>query len=186
MEYKICEQCGAKLHVRTLKCPICNTLLTDASKIINEEISPVIEEINHTENNSSINQNYSSNIIGENIDVKIPSTEPSSEHTPEQPLAKDYVYKAEVYHSIEYTKPLSNMFKVILTAISMFPLTGQFIGTFLGIFFATHDDNDRKSFGTALIILSIVMFMVYTSFLMFYSDLVTSGELTNYINNFVK
>ena len=37
MEYKICENCGAKLHVRTLKCPICNVLLTDASKIINDE-----------------------------------------------------------------------------------------------------------------------------------------------------
>ena len=97
---------------------------------------------------------------------------------------KDYVYKAEVRHSLEYTKPLSNGLKVIITALSMMPIVGQFMGTFLGIFFSTYDDNDRNSFGKALIILSVIMFMLYGYSLMLSSELLSGGEFSNVINNF--
>ena len=56
MEQKVCENCGAKIHPRTVKCPICNILLTDASKIVDDEITP-------QEN------------IGENIDIQITDSE---------------------------------------------------------------------------------------------------------------
>lgn len=174
MEYKICENCDAKIHVRTAKCPICNAVLTDASKIINDE-------------------NLTTENIGENVDVQISDTETinnladnieTEQKKPED--VKDYVYKAEVRHSLEYTKPLSNGLKVFLTALSMLPLMGQFIGTFMGIFYATYDDNDRRSFGKALIFLSIIMFFFYTYSFMLSSEILNSGDLSNYLNNFVK
>ena len=184
MEHKICENCGAKLHVRTLKCPICNILLTDASQIINDEINTIntIEETNI-------------NNIGENIDIKISDTETinNNEENTVQNVdvetihpkeTKDYVYKAEVRHSLVYTTPLSNGLKVFITAFSMLPMIGQFIGTFLGIFFATYDDTDRKSFGRSLILLSIIMFVIYTYSLMLSSEILSSGEFQNYLNNF--
>ena len=174
MEYKICENCGAKLHTRTLKCPECAAILTEASKIVNDE-APISESDALTQN------------VGENIDIKISDSETinNNEHIPKGDV-KDYVYKAEVRHSLEYTHPLSNTLKVFLTAISMFPLIGQFLGTFLGIFFSTYDDNDRKSFGRALIFLSIIMFMFYSYSLMLSSQLLSNGEFTNYLNNFTK
>ena len=183
MEYKICENCGAKLHSRTMKCPICNILLTEASKITTDEVSSTSQ----------------SEIIGENIDIKISDSEIENntekndtiqdyaeniDQTSQQQDVKDYVYKAEVRHSLEYTNPLSNSFKVFLTAFSMIPLLGQFIGTFLGIFYSTYDDNDRKSFGKALIFLSIIMFMFYSYSLMISTEILKSGNLNNYLNNF--
>lgn len=178
MEQKICENCGAKLHVRTMKCPICNVVLTEASQIVNDEIQS--NDLEKTEK------------IGENIDIKISEEETvnnidqSSVESPKDSTnqQKDYIYKAEVRHSLEYTEPLSNFLKVILTAFSMMPILGQFLGTFFGIFFSTYDDNDRRSFGRALIFLSIIMFFFYTYSLMLSSELLTSGEFQNYLNNF--
>ncbi|MBE5812275.1 MAG: hypothetical protein E7314_01295 [Clostridiales bacterium] len=186
MEYKICENCGAKLHSRTLKCPECNTLLTDASQIVNDTTN-----IENT-NTETINQT-----LGENIDVKISDTESIIEQNPENisqedtkksspENVKDYVYKAEVRHSLEYTNQLSNSLKVFLTALSTIPLFGQFIGTFFGIFFLTYDDNDRKTFGKALLILSIIIFIFYFYNLVLVSQMISSGNINNYLNNFVK
>lgn len=174
MEQKICENCGAKIHVRTAKCPICSAIITEASQIVNDEVE-----------NTPIEEN-----IGQNIDVQISDNQESNDiiqnntTTENKNDVKDYVYKAEVRHSLEYTQPLSNAFKVILTAISTVPLIGQFIGTFLGIFFSTYDDNDRKSFGRALLFLSVIMFLFYLYSLTMSADLLTSGEFQNYFNNF--
>ena len=174
MEYKICENCSEKLHVRTQKCPFCNTILTEKSKIVKE----VIEEVNKPEdisqNTSEINDSEAKNIVSidENIDD---NTLPNKE-------VKDYVYKAEVRHSLEYTHLMPNSLKVFLTAISMIPVIGQIIGTFFGVFFLTYDDNDRKSFGKSLIGLSIIMFFIYAyNVAMFYKLLETQGfsELMN-------
>ena len=181
MEYKICENCNSKIHVRTVKCPECNTILTEASKIINDE--------NSTEN---IQKD-----IGENVDIQITETETINNHEktnsiPEQlphvivpEEKKDYVYKAEVRHSVEFTKPLSNTLKVFLTALSTTPLMGQLIGTFFGIFFLSYDDTDRKTFGKALILLSVITFIFYFYSLAIYSQMLDTG-FTNYLNNFVK
>ena len=180
MEYKICEKCEAKLHVRTLRCPNCNTLLTDASKIVINEPS------------DSENFQTTQNTIGNEIDVKISNDDTITQQPTQSPIVeqnnevRDYVYKAEVRHSLEYTAPLSNFIKVILTAFSMIPIIGQFIGTFFGIFFATYDDNDRHSFGKALICLSVVMFLFYSYNLIEVSEILSNGELSNYLNNFIK
>ena len=56
---------------------------------------------------------------------------------------------------------------------------GQLIGIFFGIFFSTYEDRDRKSFGKALIILSIITFMVYAYSLMVFSNIVNSESFTN-------
>ena len=176
MEYKICENCEAKLHIRTLRCPNCNTLLTEASKIVTD--TPEVNEYD-----SIIQTN-----IENKIDIEISEQEPQNNNMiEEEPKdVKDYVYKAEVRHSLEYTKPLSNFLKVILTAFSMIPLMGQFIGIFFGIFFSTYDDNDRHSFGKALIFLSIIMFMFYAYNLMMISQVLESGDFSSYFNNFIK
>ena len=108
MEYKICEKCGAKLHFRTQKCPICNTVLTEASKIENDDI--IIE---------NTNPSYDITIT----DYTMPNTEkqPKEEISAEfaAQKAKDYIsHSAEGQHSLEFTEPLSNMIKVLLSAIA--------------------------------------------------------------------
>lgn len=174
MKYKICEKCEAKLHERTLRCPNCNTLLTDASKIVDDTPETV-------ESEPSVQPN-----LGNEFDVQISdnNVQNSTAETPKD--VKDYIYKAEVRHSLEYTAPLSNFIKVLLTAFSMFPIAGQFIGTFFGIFFSTYDDNDRSTFGKALIFLSVIMFMIYAYNIMMLSEILSNGEISNYLINFMR
>lgn len=177
MKYKICENCEAKLHERTLRCPNCNTLLTEASKIVDDTPETEVPATNVQPN------------LGNEFDAKISENDENNVKTSTADTSKDvkdYIYKAEVRHSLEYTAPLSNFIKVLLTAFSMFPIIGQFIGTFFGIFFSTYDDNDRNTFGKALIFLSIIMFMFYAYNIMMLSEILSSGEFPNYLSNFIK
>jgi len=175
MEYKICENCNEKLHVRTQKCPFCSTILTENSQIIKE----VDEEINNNpteENNGAVvefSDDRNDAVSEEKMDLSQPqNTLPEKE-------VKDYVYKAEVRHSLEYTKLMSNGLKVFLSAISMIPVIGQCIGTFFGVFFLTCDDYDRKSFGRALICLSIIMFFIYVYNVLMFEKLLEAEGLTS-------
>ena len=169
MEYKLCENCNEKLHVRTQKCPFCNTILTEKSKIIKEEEPVVTKEDIKLENENQ-----------ENMIDQTPNIEKEIENTnlPNKDV-RDYIYKAEVRHTLEYTKLLSNGVKVFLTALAMFPVIGQIIGTFFGVFFLTYDDTDRKSFGGALITLSIIMFAIYVYQFMAIGQLMQSGEFNS-------
>jgi rubrerythrin len=186
MEYKICESCGAKVHSRTQKCPICNTILTEASQIVSDVIQ--FENENNNNNTAPLEQD---NTIGKNYAMKIsdsktPLIENNNTKCDEKNRpAKDYIYKAEVHHSLEYTEPLSNLLKVVLTVfICMIPLFGQLVGLFFGIFFSIYEDKDRKSFGKIIILLSIIMFLVYAYTLMSFSQLINSDELKNLLTNF--
>ncbi len=69
---------------------------------------------------------------------------------------------AQVQNVNNNIKGMSNGLKVFLTVIaSVIPGIGQLIGIICGIVFINLDDNrDKKSFGVALLIASIVMFVL--------------------------
>ena len=171
MEFKKCEHCGEKIHIRSKKCPFCNEVVEEnpaPEEIIREdapEINDVAEEnkedefkeneFKENDMQDAINQfKKGDNEVKENINFVVGNGEP-----------KDYVYKAEVRHSIEYVEPMSNWFKVFISALCTFPLIGQLLGSFLGVYFVTYEDTDRRGFGKALITLSIVMFFIYCAYL---------------------
>jgi len=181
MEYKICENCNEKLHVRTQKCPFCNTELTEKSQIITEVEE--IEEVKQEDVNQLSEDVAKENIIDEKIledNVNVSNSDLVNKD------AKDYVYKAEVRHSLEYTKLMSNSIKVFITAISMIPVIGQLVGTFFGIFFFSSEDNDRKSFGRALIGLSVIMFFIYGYNLVIFSQIIESEGLVSVMEGMQK
>lgn len=150
MEYKKCQNCGEKIHARTLKCPFCNSPVDENAEVYNDEDENATTQV---QQDSSERESFDDKVSSKDpkIDLAIGAKDD----------VKDYVYKAEVRHSIEYTKPLSNAMKVFLSAFTTFPLMGQVIGGFFGVFFLTYEDNDRKSFGKSLIVLSIIMFLMY-------------------------
>lgn len=174
MEYKVCENCSEKLHVRTQRCPFCNTVLTDKSLIVKEQ-EEVIEE---KKDNLVINSDEKKNDTDVFAEIPNDGEEILKPNLPDKDI-KDYVYKAEVRHSLEYTKLMPNSLKVFITAISMIPVIGQIIGTFFGVFFLTYEDNDRKSFGKALISLSIIMFIIYSYNVAIFTELVKNEGLGN-------
>ncbi len=66
-------------------------------------------------------------------------------------------YKANT----QVDSPLGNGMKVFLTVISTIPWIGQLIGIIAAILFINSDyDRDRKSFGTALMISSLILFVL--------------------------
>lgn len=167
MEYKKCEHCGEQIHIRSKKCPFCNEIVEEVPEKLEEE---VVETQENKEENiveeqmlKNSNDNNSEDIIDEfnktnetkgNINFAVGNEEP-----------KDYVYKAEVRHSLEYVEPMSNWVKVFISALCTIPIIGQLIGSFMGVYFVTYEDTDRRSFGKALITLSIVMFFIYCSYI---------------------
>ena len=160
MDYKKCEFCGEQVHIRSKKCPFCENVLSeepiivDEPEVVEESVTETQEQV--TEANAEENQEVS-------------QQQPISQTSPESKFnvmvgtgePKDYIYKAEVRHSVEYVKPLSNWVKTFLSAFCVMPFFGQILGAFFGVYYSASEDADRRSFGSALITLSILIFLFY-------------------------
>ncbi len=187
MEFKKCEHCGEKIHIRSKKCPFCNEIVEEnpAPEEIIREDEPIEQntvqnenpmgEMNEEEVQDAINEFKKTNQVKENVNFVVGNGEP-----------KDYVYKAEVRHSIEYVEPMSNWFKVFISALCTFPLIGQLVGSFMGVYFVTYEDSDRKGFGKALITLSIVMFFIYCAYISQLMSLIQGLDLEPLYNSLVQ
>lgn len=69
-------------------------------------------------------------------------------------------------NAVIYSSTMSNWSKVILSALSvLLPGIGQLMGIILGLVFVSNDVNsDKRSFGAALLTVSIVVFMILLLF----------------------
>lgn len=182
MEYRKCEFCGEQVHIRSKKCPFCNNVLSDEPKpeaIVSDE-EPKNKDAEFIEDqpkqivefNEKTDEEISQNDGEAKFDFSVGTSEP-----------KDYIYKAEVRHSIEYTRPFSNWAKVFIAAFCTIPIIGQILGAFIGVFFCTYEEEDRSSFGKALIALSIGMFLFYLYNFKMFVDMINSGELNQIMNS---
>ena len=156
MDYKKCEFCGESVHIRSRKCPFCGNVLSEEPLVkeepeaVSDETSEIkAKEVPETED-LPLEERKEEKMEEPNFSFSIGSEEP-----------KDYIYKAEVRHSVEYTRPLSNWIKTFLSAFCVVPFLGQIVGAFFGVYYSAHEDNDRRSYGSALITLSILIFLFY-------------------------
>ncbi len=95
---------------------------------------------------------------------------PSAEYYGQAPYnARNTHYNAErPYYKASYTddlrgdkEPLSNGLKVLLTVLfTILPGIGQLAGIITAIVFMNAEDKDRKSFGVALLVACLVMFVL--------------------------
>jgi len=159
MDYKKCEFCGEKVHIRSKKCPFCENVLSEEPVIVEEE-EQTVEQVMEQGAEKSISEN--TEMPPEEMNqTQQTATEPKFSVMVGAQEPKDYIYKAEVRHSVEYTKPLSNWVKTFLSAFCVLPFFGQILGAFFGVYYSAHEDVDRRSFGSALITLSILVFLFY-------------------------
>jgi len=200
MEYKKCEHCGEKIHIRSKKCPFCNQTVAEVPEEVIKEDEVENENIEEIENKEEENPNEleeenqskidDSFIGGESTTVFWEKTNNSRNYDPSDPSKvniplgpngepKDYIYKAEVRHSLQYTTPMSNLAKVFIAALCTIPVMGQLIGIFLGVFFSTYDEYDKRSFGKALIFLSIFMFAFYLLYIKWALRLIGSVDINS-------
>lgn len=176
MGYKKCEHCGEEIHNRSKKCPFCNQIVAE---VVEEPVTETEEVLTENKEKEVKNEEtIEETIKEENTNSSFNNSEngkvPFVNYAVTDGEPKDYVYKAEVRHSLEYTTPMSNALKVFLSAACTFPVFGQFIGAFIGVFFLTYEDTDRRSFGKALILLSVLLFLFYIAYFRYALSLVSS------------
>lgn len=160
MDYKKCEFCGEQVHIRSKKCPFCNNVLSEEPIVSEEDKSEaeISEELPNQAGDESIVEKTEP--VSNDTNQKLEG-EPKFNFAVGTQEPKDYIYKAEVRHSVEYTKPLSNWVKTFLSAFCVIPFFGQILGAFFGVYYSAHEDLDRRSFGSSLITLSVLIFLFY-------------------------
>lgn len=127
---KKCSFCNEDIPAGTGRCPYCGSLL---EVLVNEDASEVKDNIEKT--------NYISGNAGG-------YTGPS--------------YKGGSGYKEYQRQPLGNGLKVFLTLVfALIPGLGQLAGIITAIVFMnTDDDPDRKSFGVAILVASLIMFVL--------------------------
>lgn len=153
---KKCGFCGEDISGNARRCPYCGSLL----EVKPDEPSPAVP-IQETYN-SGFDAGISPGDTGESVSVENESTmENKNIINPVEPPVRQQVSGYEPPKPAR-KKPLSNARKVLLTVItSVIPGIGQLIGLITAIVFMnSEDDSDRRSFGVALMIASLIVFVV--------------------------
>lgn len=148
-ELKYCKYCGEEILSNTRRCEFCGSLLDDQypkNEIVFEE--PVSE------------------IVLEKSVDEIVHEKPVNDIISDKPV---YEYKNVRDRAYEQSpgKNMSNWLKVFLTVITtVIPGFGQLFGAVIGIVLMNADDDkDKRSFGLAILINSVIFFII--SFLLF-------------------
>lgn len=153
MDKKKCEYCGESIHINTRRCPFCGSIVSEVPKeIISDEESP--STYAESSNGQDEKEQFDVSTAGVNFEVR---------------------------NNQIQQKPLSNAKKVFLTALSsIIPGFGQLIGIICAIVFMSDEtDSDRRSFGKALMVSSLIIFVVISICCILYGLLVYSVMMTN-------
>lgn len=167
---KKCSFCGMDVQSNASRCPYCSSLLD--VKIDEKNYLDMQKEQHASSVNDEEPAEYIVNPQVKAAEGKIPETKPAVDHG--NNYTKDYNSEYQQYYNSnrqEYYRPvynggshepLSNGLKVFLTILfTVIPGLGQLAGIITGIVFMNSDDNkDKKSFGVAILVASIIMFVL--------------------------
>jgi len=164
---KKCGFCGENIPAGAGRCPYCGSILEvtfdNSYRIEQPEEKPVSGDPDGQENTEQqqIGQNNVTNPVPP---VGRPGQQ--SEYSTQMHNAyKPYnggSYPPNYNYGGGVKQPLSNGMKVFLTVLfTVLPGVGQLAGIIAAIVFMNSDgDSDRKSFGVALLVASLVMFVI--------------------------
>lgn len=158
---KKCGYCGSEITVKAGRCPYCGSML-QVNVEENIYANPLDAEVKSGEGDIASNEK-SEDLTGFKADTRQQSdTGPA--------LGSKPVWNTGASYRPDYKMPsagngrgtLSNGLKVFLTILfTVIPGIGQLAGIITAIVFMNADDDaDRKSFGVALLVASIVMFLL--------------------------
>jgi hypothetical protein len=191
---RICEHCKEEVSYNARRCPYCGSLLNnvnidadnnfkgkpEVSDGSEQTYSEYVERNEEPIRNEAIPAAESSDLTGNGSSYQQPEiSQPGSVYSnnnynrvsgKEDSSAAKYYFNSINDMDVYDIKPLSNKTKVFLTAISSFvPWLGQLIGIIAAIVYMnSEDDEDRRSFGRALLASSLIVFLI-TSFLILFT-----------------
>lgn len=173
-----CRKCGKILDNDEKECPFCGTKVDEIVELepgaITEEKDNIkedaIKEDINEENNYIENYNY----------TEIPKLDKNNiedNNVEKNTGEKINIEKNNINNNIyEDTKPLSNWIKVTLSVlIPALPGLGALIGIIASIIFMTNEDEDRKTFGYALLTYSVIFLILLCACCMIFSLLAPMG-----------
>lgn len=158
---KKCGFCGVDIPADATRCSYCGSLLD--VKVDHNAFNPRDQETSSQEREFPAVEN-SEKIGGDAAAKQVrPDIKPAYEAKPASNVVNAYrhEYKIPSYGEND-RKPLSNGLKVFLTILfTVIPGLGQLAGIITAIVFMNADDDaDRKSFGVALLVASIIIFVL--------------------------
>lgn len=164
-----CTFCGEEISYDSRRCPYCGSLLETRAPSFKPDI-PVSEGYK-MEGSKNILENTT--LVQDSKFDSVMETASSQKEVPQ--IKADYSsgnemrnsgFAAEIPRTGMDRHRLSNGMKVFLTALcTVIPGLGQLIGIIAGIIFMNAEgDEDRKSFGLALLIASLIFFVLSSIF----------------------
>ena len=154
---KKCNFCNEEIPVGTRRCPYCGSLL---EVLVDEDAFGISEVKPSGEASGDMPE------VNEAPDADAAEVKEDMDKTAFIPV-NDGSYPRPSYKGAtgprEYKRPpLGNGLKVFLTVIfTLIPGLGQLAGIITAIVFMnTDDDPDRKSFGVAILVASLIMFVL--------------------------
>jgi hypothetical protein len=143
-----CDFCEEEISYYSRRCPYCGSLLKPP------ELS------------ADYASDYASSPVGDDFQIE---RDRVNEEIPAGADANQAANENYSNHMYSVYKPLSNAMKVFLTSIAVIiPGIGQLIGIIAAIVFLNSGhDGDRRSFGVALLVASVIFFIL-SGILMFF------------------
>lgn len=163
---KKCSFCSEEIPADAGRCPYCGSLLEVRIDEGGMTIMPRENTEFINENNGSIMNNQADTTGGGIGDAGKPGTGTPVDNGFQDPKTAPSYYSTRTYgtpsYSTNFRKPISNGMKVFLTILfTVIPGIGQLAGIITAIVFMNaEDDADRKSFGVALLVASLIMFVL--------------------------
>ena len=198
--YEKCCYCGEEIDVNTRRCPYCGSLLeiqrnrtkvdpvksTDSADMEFNKIEVSISQDYHESTPSETEDNAKEDSAANKNDKYVPNFQLVNYVKPERENAneirKSYYSTVDSSKSVETgsDKNLSNGMKVFLTVFcTVFPGLGQLVGVIIGAIFVASEDPDKRSFGRALLIVSLIFFVI--SFIAYFMIIVLLSSIGRYI-----
>ncbi len=162
----VCNFCKEKLEFGYSRCPYCGSILKDNLRQASIYYkSDNDENISENEESNELDNENKDDDLNSNINFVLKSYDEYKKYQKEESMLEtdSNDKKKEVSSDMEVdARPMSNSIKVFLTAITTcVPGFGQLIGVIIAIVLMSADDNkDRNSFGKALMVNSLIFFIL--------------------------
>lgn len=162
LDKKNCNFCGEEISSELRRCPYCGSLLGSIKKgdiNASDTMPNAHSSVNVAQ--MCVEQNDDGTIVIKECEEMLP-TEAVGEtmNSNEANTSQSRNSKQSIPVVIE-NKRLSNGMKVFLTILStVIPGLGQLIGIIISVIFINSNDSDRNSFGVALMIASLLLFVL--------------------------
>lgn len=160
MDTKSCSFCKEEISVELRRCPYCGSLLESINK--DKEIVLANQDSEAKVTQMCVEQNDDGTIVIKECTNTFPA---ERQNNTENQIAANLTQNPLTTKSNAVTSSSNNMsngLKVFLTILStMIPGLGQLIGIIISVVFINSEDTDKNSFGVALMIASLLFFVIF-------------------------